>query len=292
MKETQLNGFCFGVLALVLVPVFFAVCASLCSGAEGVWHKQLGELDFYVVQDKAGEMNNAIFGDDPEIAQLAPAGKSPSSYNVFLLKKGKNILLIDTGVGDQMLSRLQKIGIQPEDITSILLTHTHGDHVGGLLKGDAAAFPKAKLYLSEKEWKFWNETNQELAKKCAKVYGEPIRFVADEKTELVLPELVAFDIEGHTPGHTGFLISAGKEKIVVVADLLHSGAIQFARPDINARFDKDGKKAAEARQKWMNRAAQEDWLFAASHLPFPSVGKVQTSGKGFRFTPAPLKSEE
>ncbi|MDR1959144.1 MAG: MBL fold metallo-hydrolase [Planctomycetaceae bacterium] len=269
---------------LLTVCLFFGLAAA-ASAEDGVFHLKAGDVDFYSIQDKNGEMDNAVFGNSEAVARLAADGKSPSSFNVFVVKKGETVILIDTGVGGQMLERLKEAGIPPEKVNAVFLTHTHGDHVGGLLRGGTAVFPNASLWISASEWKFWKESNPSQAEKSAKAYGEPKIIPQEEKTPLVLPEVTAFNIAGHTPGHTGFLITSGDVKIAVVADLLHSSAIQFADPGINARYDRDGKAASEVRRKWMKRAAEEGLFFAASHVPFPGVGKVETVENGFRFTP-------
>ncbi|HBT75760.1 MAG TPA: hypothetical protein DEB39_02280 [Planctomycetaceae bacterium] len=104
--------------------------------------------------------------------------------------------------------------------------------------------------------------------------------------------MVSVPLHGHTPGQTGFLLSSGGVKLLVVADLLHNGAVQFARPDISIQYDNDPKHAAEVRRKTLQRAADEQFLIAASHLPFPSVGTVKVDGEGFRFEPLPNNSAE
>ncbi len=260
---------------------------------EGICHFKVGALDFYSIQDDVGEMNDgALVTDDKDaLARLAPTGRTPSGYAVFVVKKGSDTVLIDTGKGGKLLRRLQKIGVKPEDVKNILLTHSHGDHVGGLVKDDRKVFPNATLRIAAAELAFWKSArNGNLCEQCIKLYGEPEILVPDEKTAAVFPELVSVPLPGHTPGQTGFLLASEGGNLLVVADLLHNGAVQFARPDIGFRADNDLKLAAEVRRKTLRRAADERLLIAVSHLPFPSVGRVVVDGDGFRYTPSPFSS--
>ena len=255
---------------------------------EGIWHTKIGDVDFYCLQDAPSEFNpNVLITDDKELLQqLMPSGKAPGSYNVFVVRKGSETILIDTGKGGKMLEHLQTLGIEPGDVKTVLLTHSHGDHVGGLVKDGKKVFPNAGIQLNARELDFWKSArNKELCEQVLKLYGEPEFLIPNEKTSVMIPEIVAIDLVGHTPGQIGFLLFSGDEKLIVVADLLHCGAVQFQRPDISCRYDNDPKQSAEIRRKTMKRAAEGKWLFVGSHLPFPSAGIVEVDGEAFRFTP-------
>ena len=255
---------------------------------ETVWHTKIGDIDFYSIQDGANEMNNRVLltEDKDAPAKLSPTGKTPSGFGAFVVKKGTDVALIDTGVGGRLLVCLQSIGIKPEDVKHVFITHSHGDHVGGLVKDGKKVFPNATLYLDERELTFWKSGRaKEQCEQCLQLYGEPKFLKPDEKTTVVFPELVAIDLAGHTPGHVGFLLSGDDKKILIAGDLLHHGAVQFARPDISVQYDSDPKVAAAVRAQTLHRAAGEKLLFAAAHLAFPAVGHVTDDGKGFRFTP-------
>jgi len=273
--------------SLSLVPFFASLVFGLSpTGTDnGIFHLKIGEIDFYVLEDASSTMgNNLMITDDKEaLKQLAPTGQSPSSVCVFAVKKGSEVFLIDTGFGKKTFEQLQTLGIKPEEVKNILLTHSHGDHVGGLVKGGKKAFPNAVIWLDARELDFWKTgKSKDSLEQCLKLYGEPKFLTPDEKSSVIFPEIVAVDLTGHTPGHLGFLISSDEKKLIVVGDMLHNGAVQFSRPDISIQYDNDPKKAAEVRQKTMKRAAEENWLFAAVHLPFPSIGDVKTNN-GFRF---------
>ena len=277
------------LLFLTIFLTTWFVGLAFADTESGVWHTNIGNIDVYCIQDAAGEMNSGVLLADDKTAleRLAPTGKTPSSFSVFVVKKGTDTVLIDTGRGGQLIERLQSVGIKPEDVKYVLLTHSHGDHVGGLVKDGKKVFPNATLWLDGRESAFWKSgRSKEQYEQCRKLYGEPKFLTPDEKTGVVFPEMVAVDLAGHTPGHTGFLISSGAKKLLLVGDLLHNGAVQFARPDISIQYDNDPKAAAEMRRKTLQRAVDEKLLFGAVHLPFPSVGFITADGDGFRFMPA------
>jgi len=256
--------------------------------AEGFFKTKVGELEVVCVQDSAGQFENATFKADAELLQkLAPSGKTPNSCSVFVVRNSMHTVVIDAGMNKKMVENLKSAGLNPAMVDAVLITHSHGDHVGGLLGTDGKpTFPNAKLWIDPAEQAFWKVSNTPQYEKVVKAYGEPQVIVADEKAEVAMPEIKAVAMPGHTPGHVGFLITSkdvGVKKLFVAGDVLHSGAIQFSNPEICARFDRDPPKAIETRRAILKRAAEEGWRFAAVHLPFPSVGKVMKEGEGFKF---------
>ncbi len=291
MKQKFTKRYCLFVAFIVTTLLILSACGHLrAESGEKIRHIKVGELDFYSIQDAPLEIENESLVIDNQniLKRLAPSGKAASSYGVFVVQKGSDAVLIDTGTGGQLLPCLQKIGIKPEDIKIILLTHSHGDHVDGLIKNGRKVFPNAEIRLDARELEFWKSAqNKALCEQCLKLYVNMKFLTPDEKTPVVFPEMLAVDLAGHTPGHTGFLISSSGEKLLVAADLLHSGAVQFARPDVGFRYDNNLKQAVEIRRKILQRAADENLLFVACHLPFPSAGYVKVDGDGFRFEPIP-----
>lgn len=231
----------------------------------------IGEFELISVQDGKGEIANSMFSgaSAEEIAKLAP---KELDINTFVLRKGKTTILIDTGKGGDLIANLKSAGIEPSDVNAVFLTHSHFDHVSGLLKDDKAVFSNAKIWIAEKEIEFWQESSKEHLEKCKRAYGEFSIVIPDEKTAILLPEIVALDISGHTPGHTAFLVRSNGNAALIVGDLLHSGELQIKNPDICAIFDKDKEKSAKIRKDIMKRAAAEAWLFSAAHLPNFGMG--------------------
>lgn len=245
----------------------------------------IGELDVFVIVDTPSEFTTETFiGAGKELMdRLAGGKKLPSSINAFVIRKGERFILVDAGLGNGLAENLKAAGIAPERIDSILLTHSHGDHVGGLFQGEKAFFPNAKIWITAKELEFWaDQRNKTALDRCRKVYGEFQRIEPDGITTLLIPEITAFDLAGHTPGHTGFLIRSQGKSFFISADLQHSMTLQFPHPEICARFDRDPSKSVDIRRRMMARAAREQWIYAGAHLPYPGFGLVHADGDAFR----------
>ena len=230
---------------------------------------------------------------DPRvIAEYAPSGMAPSAAMVFLVKFGDEVILIDSGWGStssRLGEGLQKVGVAPEDITLVLITHMHPDHIGGLIRDNGKAFPSARVLSSRMERDFWLDEKSpplfpqpwndfELARKVMGLYGSATgTFEFDAE---VIPGIRALDASGHTPGHTAFLLESEGEKILFWGDIMHSAALQFPRPDINPQYDMTQEKAVATRVRFMEKAAEEKLLIAGAHPPFPGVGAVEKNTKG------------
>ncbi len=258
---------------------------------------RFGELEVIAIQDADSTMRRGLFPGIPEeeFLKLAGGPQAPASVNVYLLRRGKETILIDTGNGGErgsLLKKLETLRISPDQIDAVLLTHMHGDHIGGLLTEQGnAVFPRATIHVSEPEHDYWQSgaagARGELARKVLKVYmGRIQTFRFDDE---VLPGIRALDASGHTPGHTVFETPS----LLIVGDLLHAAAIQFPHPNFNATYDLDPVKSCRARKKFFDLAAASSKPVAGMHLPFPGVGRIVADGEAYRFEPQkPAESPE
>jgi len=248
-----------------LIPVFAAFSMLLSSTITAA------EVTLTILYDNGHSLSNNLFtgADKAEIATLSPNGFSPAECRVFHVAgpDGK-ACLIDTGRGGAKLpAEMKAAGISPESIGAILLTHTHGDHTGGLLADDGATavFTNATIYITSPELEFWRNSRSDNFAAVNKAYKFSF-IIPDKKTPVFMPGIVAIDAPGHTPGHVLFLLDTPARPTLVAGDLLHS-EMQLKNPDINAVFDNDKPAAAAMRKQIFTRVATEGWKFTTTHLP-------------------------
>lgn len=271
-----------------------ARAASNDNAAE-IW--QSGDMRVVTLQDRPGNSDIELFSgpaSPEERGRYFTDNKTPAGINAFLIRtKDKNIL-VDTGYGplapgqSGLVPALEALGLKPENIDVVLLTHMHMDHIGGLLDGDKRAFPKAKIHAAKAEIDYWlgladkdpAQPNAALALKTQKAYGPDMTaFAFGDK---VLPDVIAIEAVGHTPGHTVFHLQAGDKSLLIVGDLVHAAALQFPLPDECARYDMDMPEAVKARKRILDLAAENKWQIAGMHMPFPATGMVEKDGAGYR----------
>ena len=290
------------------LPVLLFISACLLSlsampakaaDSTPVWSS--GSTAIYAIQDRPGEMPLSLFSgpaSEQERQKYFTNGVAPASINAFLVTiNGKNFL-VDTGFGtvapgkSNLLPRLQEMGISPDDINAVLLTHMHMDHAGGLLSHKQRVFPKAKIMVSKPELEYWlglaqkepGNANAALVKTITEVYGTDIStpFVFGDS---VLEGVTALDAVGHTPGHTAFQFGVEGKKLLIVGDLVHAAALQFPLPQECASYDMDKSEAVQSRVKILEMAAENNIPVLGMHIPLPGYGSVAKNGNGFTFTP-------
>ena len=266
-------------------------------------------LDGLLLNAKSGEVEK-LLADDYQ--------KSPidASINAFLVRLNGKLILIDAGsaelvgpTANKLPNSLRSVGVQPEQITDIFLTHIHPDHSGGLMEGNKKVFPNAIVHVDKREVEYWFDKS--IAEKAA----EPLKTFFSQVDTKVKPyldsgQLKTFDgateffpglrsqpSYGHTPGHSLYVLENGGEKLVFCGDLVHVDAVQFSDPSVCIRFDSDPAKAAEQRKKTFADAAKHRYLLAFDHVSFPGVGHVREEGDHYQWIPVEyvndaLKQEE
>jgi len=264
----------------------------------------IGDFSVVPLLDGPQSLPLNLFRGADEATILAVAGEQPvpASFNAFLIKHGAERFLVDTGNGTsrpggsgQLLLSLKGAETKPEDISKIFITHLHSDHIGGLVEGGKAVFPKAQVYVAKQEYDYW--MNEEVMRQAGEnwrpmflVIHAVFRVLESNKAlvfftpgDVVAPDITSVALLGHTPGHSGFLLTSKGKKFFFVGDLLHAGALQFSRPDITLLFDSDQPMAKETRLRIFKQVAAEQTPIAAVHLPFPGIGLVRAEGDGYRF---------
>jgi glyoxylase-like metal-dependent hydrolase (beta-lactamase superfamily II) len=267
---------------------------------------RVGTFDVTVMQDASFPFDPAIFGtnaSEEEIAAVLAASNVRSarvnaSVNVMLVNTGSGLVLLDTGNGasngGRLLATLEVLGVAPGDVSAVVISHFHPDHVGGAAVSGAMTFPNATYYFPQAEWDFMEsapaaspargvimEANNAL--KPALNAGK-LSFYSAEGT--ILPGIEAVPAPGHTPGHTAFMISSGSSQMLNIVDTALNNIVSLARPDWYAGFDTAPEEAAATRLSLLTRAAEEGLQVFGYHFPFPGIGYVVAEDAGFSFVPA------
>ena len=288
------------VAALVSLGMAVTVDAAVAFGpatvAPAAHDATLGKLKLTTLHDAQFVVPNdsktfGVGADTADVTALlrktgAPTDRITLSVNALLVRMGHRVVLIDTGIGQkahgELLESLHDAGVKPTAVTDVLITHSHGDHVGGLVDAEGhLAFPKATIRMSSPEWAFMqSKSAPDVAKVVAKKV-HPFELGAE-----VLPGIKSVPLKGHTPGHTGYEISSGKERLLDIGDMAHSSIISLAKPQWGVQFDSDDAAAKATRAETLKQLANDQELVFSPHFPFPGVGHIEAAGDGFTWKPA------
>jgi glyoxylase-like metal-dependent hydrolase (beta-lactamase superfamily II) len=276
---------------------------------------RIGEIDVLVVSDGVLPLPTKMLGhnaDPPARAawlndMFLPPDAFDWSLNVVLVSSGGQTILIDAGLGldpnlnlpraGQLINRLEAAGIDLASVTDVVLTHMHMDHVGGLLVDGVKERLRADLrvHVAAAEVKFWESPDfahvymppdfpdalRTTAKRFAEEYRSQLRLF-DEEHE-VAPGVTVRRTGGHTPGHSVVRLASGGDRLTFAGDAIF--AVGFDHPDWHNGFEHDPEEAARVRLRLLTELAATGELLVATHLPFPSVGRVAVDGDAFRWVP-------
>jgi glyoxylase-like metal-dependent hydrolase (beta-lactamase superfamily II) len=288
-----------------------AAAPMVRTSAPGYYRMMLGDFEITALSDGvvALPMDKMLTNTTPEKVNKTLAKnylKSPleTSVNTFLINTGDKLILVDTGAAGlfgptlgKLLVNLKASGYQPEQVDEVYITHMHGDHVGGLMAGDKLAFPNATVRADKHDAEYWlSQANMDKASADMKgsfqgamasvtPYIKAGRFKAFDGNTDIVPGIKAVASHGHTVGHSTYVIESRGQKLVLMGDLVHVASVQFENPDVAIKFDTDSKAAVAQRKKAFGDAAQEGYLVAGAHLPFPGIGHVRKDGKGYAWVP-------
>ncbi|WP_347291746.1 MBL fold metallo-hydrolase [Kluyvera georgiana] len=266
--------------------------------------RQIGDFQVTALSDgnmsASLELLSGITTTDAGEIQRSAGVAEPGNLHIYgyLIRGRGRTILVDSGtggannVGGLFRDNLQAIGVEPEAVDTLLLTHAHPDHIGGLLDdAGAAVYPNARLYIHPLEVAFWqnderlaqaNERAQRnfiRARQTLAVYGERVSLLDDKP---IIEGIQPVHLPGHTPGHTGFRIDTPQSSLLIWGDIVHFPYIQTAHPDVSIAFDIDPEQAKASRKRILAQAAQEKLLVAGMHFGGSGFAQVIPEGPGYR----------
>lgn len=301
-----------GTASLGIVSMQPALAAAtMVKTQPGYYRLMVGSFEVTALSDGTASLpvDQLLIGEKPDQIdrQLAASFlKSPveTSFNAFLINTGSKLILIDAGAGTmfgadsgKLLTSLQAAGYTADQVDEIYLTHLHVDHIGGLLNGSQRAFPNALVRADQKDADFWLSRENaaaapqdskpffEGAVKALQPYIDAGKFRPFSGDGELSPGIRSEASYGHTAGHNSYVIASKGQKLVILGDLIHVAAVQFAHPEVAIGFDSDGHAAAEDRRKVFDGVVKTGDLVAGSHLSFPGLGHVGKEGNGYRWYP-------
>ncbi|WP_286167664.1 MBL fold metallo-hydrolase [Ochrobactrum sp. 3-3] len=305
-----------GALTPLAVPSLASAAAPMQrTQAPGYYRIMVGSIEVTALSDGTLDLPaDKLLSGKPEETRAALAeGRlgSPveTSFNSYLVNTGERLVLIDAGGGalfgsrlGQLVENLKAAGYGPEQIDDILLTHIHPDHVGGLVKNGAVVFPNATVHADRHDAEFWlSEANKDAhgdpegffegALVSLQPYIKSNRFNTFTGDSQLVPGISATTAYGHTPGSVVYAVENGDDRLLIIGDLIHVGAVQFADPDVTISFDSDRAEAAKVRRSLFDEAAKSGVLLGGAHLAFPGFGHVRANKDGFDWIPVNYSTE-
>ena len=243
-----------------------------------------GGIDVVTLFDRQtqADMSKLVGATEEHRAAYFPDGKLQGAVLAFLVQVKGSPVVFDTGLPDgHVAAELRRKGLEPADVKTILMTHLHRDHYGGLVAADGtAAFPNAHVYVSRAERAYWVDQvkNANVISALALYAGRVHEFDFGDE---VMPGVTALETSGHTPGHVSFMVEDGGEKLLVIGDLVHFVRIQLPVPEVCVTYDVDPTQAAAARKRIFDLACENGIPVAGMHIPFPGTLRLKKSGGGY-----------
>jgi len=252
--------------------------------------------DFEVTTLLAGttprDKPQSIFGmnvSPEEFAQVSAENFIPTDVAQFyftptVINTGSQVVLVDTGLNAAgTTAALADAGYTPEDVDIVVISHMHGDHIGGLMNNGAPTFSNASYVTGQVEYDHWAGAGNERFDQNMRPLAEKTAFIKDGDS--VVSGITAMAAYGHTPGHMTFMLESGGQQMVLAVDLANHYVWSLAYPDWEVRFDADKAAAAASRRKVLGMLAADRVPMVGYHMPFPGAGFVQSRDDGFRWVP-------
>lgn len=273
-----------------------ALAAAPMQGASMAQFRRIQLGDFEVTTLLAGtrtvEGPQNIFGmnvgedefADVSEAAFLPIDKAQFFFTPTIVNTGSELILFDTGLSpDSITGALGAAGYTPDQVTKVVITHMHGDHVGGLMGDAGETFAGAEYITGAVEDNHWSGADHDTYKAKVAPLAEKMAFIDGGAS--VASGVTAMQAFGHTPGHMNYMLESGGKQLYLMADLANHYVWSLAYPDWEVRFDMDKEAAAAARRRVLGMLAADRVPMVGYHMPFPGMGYVAARGDGFEYVP-------
>uniref|UniRef100_Q47C23 Beta-lactamase-like protein n=1 Tax=Dechloromonas aromatica (strain RCB) TaxID=159087 RepID=Q47C23_DECAR len=309
----SLRHLCLAALFLFASSFANAEAPQQKTQVPGYYRLMLGNFEVTALYDGAIDLDEKLLKNIQQrdiqrllAREFLKGPKVQTAVNAYLINTGSKLILVDAGAAKlfgpglgNIVDNLKAAGYAPEQVDVVLVTHLHGDHVNGLVTSEGQrVFANAEIWSAKADNDFW--LSEEIAAKAPKDFQPFFKMSRDaaapylaagkwktfDSDRELLPGVTSVDTHGHTPGHASYLVQSGDQRLMILGDLVHNHAVQFAHPDVAIEFDNDPKQAVIARKRIFRLAAKERLMVAGMHLPFPGIGHVRKEQKGYAWVPA------
>lgn len=214
-----------------------------------------------------------------------PTDKAQFYFTPTIVNTGTELVLFDSGLNPEGITgALSAAGYSPDQVDVVVITHMHGDHIGGLSGEAGPTFANARYVTGATEHNHWSAQNDENFTAKVAPLNDKMTMIDDGGS--VVGGITGMNAFGHTPGHMVYMVESDGQRLAITADTANHFVWSLAHPDWEVRFDADKAAAAAARKQVFGMIAADRIPFIGYHMPFPALGYVEAQGDGFRYVPA------